>query len=72
MRDGVAADAVLVKRATFASKMNTYLSAPMLFGMVGAQHYGSMDWKIALIVIVFSEAVIWHMYKVSAKGGASI
>src|SRR5262245_60683509 len=36
VRDGNPAPANLPKRAALASKINTYLSGPMLFGMLGA------------------------------------
>ena len=72
IRDGQAPDAAAVKAATFASKMNTYLSAPMLFGMLGAHEYGSINWATAAICIVFGLGIIWHLYKFAPKTGAEI
>jgi uncharacterized membrane protein len=71
VRDGVPADQALVKRATLASKINTYLSAPMLFGMLAPSHYGSFNALTAAIAIALGLAAIWHLYKVAPKTGAA-
>jgi uncharacterized membrane protein len=70
-RDGEKADPKLAPRATLASKINTYLSGPMLFGMLAPNHYGSIDPVIAIICIVLALVVIWHFYKVAPKAAAS-
>jgi len=45
-------DPSVPKRATFASKMNTWLSVPMLFAMgAGGGHLTTFSWPLALIVI---------------------
>ncbi len=69
---GTPPDAALVKRATMASKVNTYLSAPMLFGMIGAPHYSSIDPVIALICVAIAELAIYLAYKGSTTAGSSI
>jgi uncharacterized membrane protein len=71
VRDGSPPDAALVKRATNASKFNTYASAPMLFGMLSASHYGGINILTAVIAIGLGLAVIWHLYKVAPKAAAS-
>ncbi len=60
------------RRAYLASRTNTYLSGPMLFGMLAPSHYGSIN---AVTVIVFTAvalALIWHAIKGSAKVGTSV
>jgi uncharacterized membrane protein len=70
-RDGEKVDPKLGPRAALASKINTYLSGPMLFGMLAPNHYGSIDWPIALICIGLALAAIHHVYKVAPKVQAS-
>jgi uncharacterized membrane protein len=72
VRDGNPAPANLPKRAAMASRINTYLSAPMLFGMLAPNHYGGINLVTAAIAILLGLAVIWHLYKVSPKVGTSI
>ena len=64
VRDGVPADPALPKRAAMASRINTYLSAPMLFGMLGANH-GSFHLVTAIIAIALGLVAIWWAYKTS-------
>jgi len=61
----------LAKRAALASRVNTYFSGPMLFGMLGANHYNSFGWA-GLIAVVLGLAAIWHSYGHSKKAGATI
>jgi uncharacterized membrane protein len=72
VRDGKPADAALPKRAMFASRMNTYFSGPMLFGMLAATHYGGVNMVTLLVASVLGLAVIWHFIKISPKVGTSI
>jgi len=44
-------NAPMVKEATFASRMNTWLSVPMLWGMVFGAH-GTTKWTFAVLVLV--------------------
>jgi uncharacterized membrane protein len=74
IRDGVAPDAALVKRATLASKINTYLSAPMLFGMLAPNHYPAIRpaGKGLLTLGIFAAIAlltIWVLYKAAPKVG---
>jgi uncharacterized membrane protein len=71
VRDGTPGNPALVKRATLASKINTYLSGPMLFGMLAPSHYGSFNVLTGVVAIAVALAVIWHLYKVSPKTGAA-
>jgi uncharacterized membrane protein len=57
----------LAKRAATASRINTYLSGPMLFGMLGAQHYSSWSWLVGAIAVALGLVAIWHSYGHSRK-----
>ena len=57
----------LVKRATHASKVNTYLSAPMLFGMIAPNNYGAINAVTLIVCIVVGCGVIWLGYKYAPK-----
>ena len=72
VRDGQKPDAALVKRATLASKINTYLSAPMLFGMLAPAHYSAINVLTAVIFIVIAEATIWLAYRFAPQAGTTI
>ncbi len=60
------------KKAALFSKINTYLSGPMLFGMLAPSHYGAINPVTALVCIALGAAVIWHFYKFSGKVGQSV
>src|SRR5262249_62381244 len=51
VRDGVPADPALPKRAALASRTNTYLSGPMLFGMLAPNHYGAINIVTGIVAI---------------------
>ena len=72
VRDGVAPDARLLKRAVLASKTNTYLSGPMLFGMLAPSHYGAINILTAALAIGLGLFAIWWSYKSAPKVGKSI
>ena len=72
VRDGQTPDPALVKRAAGASRTNTYLSGPMLFGMVGAPHFGGIGLPVAIVCIVIAEIVIWLAYRGSRTAGSTI
>jgi uncharacterized membrane protein len=71
-RDGKAAEAPipeLVKKATLASKINTYLSVPLLAIMV-SQHFTLILANPAVsipVTCLVSWALVWHWYKVAPK-----
>ena len=46
------------KRALFFSRMNAYLSGPMLFGMLAPSHYGAINIPTALIAAGLGAAAI--------------
>ncbi len=71
VRDGKPAPPELAKTATLASKINTYLSGPMLFGMLAPSHYGSINLVTAVVAIGLGLFAIWWAYRGSATAGAS-
>ncbi len=57
------------KRASLASRTNTYLSAPMLLGMLAANHLNAaFTWPRAIAALALGFLAIWmaiwHSYKV--------
>jgi len=59
-------------RASKASRMNTYMSGPMLFGMLAPAHYGAVNWVSLVVAFVIGVLVIKCAYKYSAKVGQSV
>ena len=57
------------KKAALASRINTHLSAPMLFGMLAAPHYGAFNLLTFIVILVISEATILSAYKLSLGVG---
>lgn len=67
---GPAADPALPKRALLASRINTYLSVPMLLGMMGGAHgeYQLPGGYTGLIIgLVVGFALVKHFYKLAPK-----
>ena len=60
------------KRALLASRTNTYLSGPMLFGMLAPAHYGAFNWVTFAVVSVLALIAIWWAIKTSSKAGSSV
>jgi uncharacterized membrane protein len=69
LKAGQAPDAAIVARAGKFSRINTWLSGPMLFGMIAPANYTIMDGPVFIACIVFSLAVIWTLFKVAPKVG---
>ena len=67
----VAADQVpaVRKRALLFSRTNTYLSGPMLFGMLAPAHYGAMSSPALFIAITLGLVVIWASIRSSGQVG---
>ncbi len=57
------------KRAMLASRTNTFLSAPMLFGMLAPAHYGAMNGAVFLGVIAVGVVAVWISIRASYKVG---
>lgn len=64
--------AALRKRALFTSRVNTFLSGPMLFGMLSPAHYGASNGVTILTAILISLATIWLAIKTSFNVGKSV
>ena len=72
VRDGAAVDPKLPKRALLTSRTNTYLSGPMLFGMLAPNHYGAINVFTAIVAIALGLAAIWWAINSSSKVAKSI
>lgn len=57
------------KRALLASRTNTFLSGPMLFGMLAPAHYGAMSGGALLLAIGLGVIAIWASIRSSGKVG---
>ena len=64
--------AKLAATAAKASRFNTYASGPMLFGMVGATHFGTMSLPVLLLVSVIGVGFWFGMIKRSFKVKTSV
>ncbi len=60
------------KKAAEFSRINTYLSGPMLFGMLAPNHYGAVNATTIIVAVAVGFALIWHCYKFSGKVGQSV
>jgi uncharacterized membrane protein len=56
-------------RVTLFSKINTYLSGPMLFGMLAASHYSAMNVVSLLVFSAIAVVFVWSGYKIAPKVG---
>jgi uncharacterized membrane protein len=72
VRDGVPADPALPKRAALASRTNTYLSGPMLFGMLAPSHYGGINILTAIVAIALGLLAIWWALRTAPTVGKTI
>lgn len=61
--------AALAKRALLISRTNTYLSGPMLLGMVAPNNYAAINPVTLLVVIAVGTGTVWLLLKISAKVG---
>lgn len=57
------------KKAALFSKINTYLSGPMLFGMLAAPHYSSFNFVTFIVFLVIAKLAIVLAYKLSPSVG---
>ncbi len=62
----------MAKKALLASRTNTFLSGPMLFGMIAPNNYPSINGVTLIAVVVVAEVIIWGLIKMSAKAGAEL
>ena len=62
----------ITRKAFLASRLNTYLSVPLLFCMGAASHLPVFNLPIVLGAIVISIAIVWHLVeKVGPKVGSN-
>lgn len=57
------------KKALLFSRINTFLSGPMLFGMLAPAHYGAISFPALILVVVLGSVAIWASIRSSAKVG---
>lgn len=60
------------KRALLASRTNTFLSGPMLFGMLAPAHYGAVNLVTLIVATVLAAIAIWWAIRTSHKAGATV
>jgi uncharacterized membrane protein len=61
----------LTKKAMLASRLNTYLSFPLLFCMGAASHLPAFNLTYVLAAFVIGFGLVWHLVnKVAGKVGA--
>ncbi|HWP84554.1 MAG TPA: urate hydroxylase PuuD [Terriglobia bacterium] len=60
------------RRAYLTSRTNTYLSGPMLFGMLAPSHFGAIDLPTLLVAIAVAVAILHHFIMFSGKVGKSV
>ena len=62
----------ITKKAFLASRLNTYLSFPMLFCMGAASHLPAFNLTLVLVAFVVGFGLVWHLVNlVAAKAGAN-
>jgi uncharacterized membrane protein len=57
------------KKALLTSRVNTFLSGPMLFGMLAPSHYGAMSVQALGMAVLFGVAAVWWAIKSSPSVG---
>ena len=60
------------KRALMTSRLNTYLSGPMLFAMLAPNHYGGFNIVTVVTVSALGILVIYFAIQASSKVGTSV
>ncbi|MBI4370337.1 MAG: urate hydroxylase PuuD [Elusimicrobia bacterium] len=62
----------LRKKALLASRTNTFLSGPMLFGMLAPAHLGVMNGGSFIVFVGLAVVAIWAAIKSSATVGTTV
>lgn len=62
----------VAKRAALFSKINTYLSGPMLACMIAPNNYGAFGIPALLAVLVVGFGFIWCLYQIAPKVGTTV
>jgi len=70
--EAAAEAAAITKRAFLASRLNTYLSVPMLFCMGAASHFPSFDLVTVIAMLAVGFGLVWVLVnQVAPKAGAN-
>jgi uncharacterized membrane protein len=69
VKAGEKPDAARVERARKASKLNTFLSIPLLFAMGAASHYPASNWVLIGGAVVVGFLIAQILFKVAPKVG---
>ena len=64
--------AAVRKRALLVSRINTFLSGPMLFGMLAPAHYGAVNLMSISAAILTGVIAVWLAISFSGKVGTSV
>ncbi|OGW79872.1 MAG: hypothetical protein A2Z83_02715 [Omnitrophica bacterium GWA2_52_8] len=74
LRKTVAGDELTRVRtlAAKASRANTFMSGPMLFGMIGAPNYGAANWVTLLVAISIGMLAAKGAYMLSTKVSTNV
>ncbi len=72
VKTGNPAPPELVSRATTSSKINTYLSIPLVFFMLAGPHFSALQWYWEAAVVAVGFAIAWHLYKIGAKVSTNV
>ncbi len=59
------------KKAALFSRINTYLSGPMLFGMIAGPHYGAANFISIFVFFLVAIVFVFGAYKHSFKAGTA-
>lgn len=60
------------RRALITSRVNTFLSGPMLFGMLAPAHYGAINVVTFVVFAAAAVVMIWGAITSSSKVGTSV
>jgi uncharacterized membrane protein len=63
---------ILRRRAAITSKVNTYLSAPMLFCMLAPNHYSAFNLPSIIVFLIIAVFTIAHFFMFSGKVGRKV
>ncbi len=69
VQSGEKPDPAIVERARKTSKLNTFLSLPMLFAMGAATHFPYTGWFYQVAVVLLGFAIAQHLFKSAPKVG---
>jgi len=73
IKNGSPAAPEVVTRAANASKINVYLSIPLVFTMLAAgKHFLHDEWYWYAGVILIGFAIAYHLYKIAAKVSTNV